>query len=435
MRNPVPVRTSTLIGLYLATLLAATASVPAQPQALLFSLARTTEVRSGHYRPVEPADVVRFEPDLSPQTHPFLTRQNLEAILGDVDRNGEFDDAPADIDALAWPGGTHRPSAYDLIFSFAAASTPLPGGTVRDGDLVRLLPGGSFQVFAAESVLSSVTGTSTIDVDAAALTATGELVLSFADDEVTTHPLLIQQNGGSSTLGDETILAWKPGTSDVRIVHTQAQVIQMVARATQKTLSSVVDVVGLAPDPANPGELLFTVASSAKGLVGAVFTTAGGGAYAYLNGKVLDGTGEWGLAAAPTLDALLLYPGGKDPLALEVDTERLPAPGSATADIRFHGAVPRGTVQFLLSYAGPPAPWSLPAPLNGVLFGYPAPGDPLFAGSLGDPRFRPGVDGDGRGVLRVGAGVHPAGFSVLIQAFDLSSYEVSEPVVIDLVKP
>ncbi|MBN2491551.1 MAG: hypothetical protein JXQ29_11945 [Planctomycetes bacterium] len=435
MRSPVPLRTLLSIGLCLAALLAGAEASQAQPQALLSSIARTTEVRSGRYRPVEPVDLVRFEPDLSQETYPFLTRQNLEAILGDVNRNGEFDDAPADIDALTWLGTTSRPSVYDLVLSFAAASTPLGGGVVLDGDLVRLQPGGSFLVVASEAEISSVTATRTIDVDAAAFLPSGELLLSFTEDEVTTHALLIQQNGGSSTLGDETILGWKPGTTEVRIVYTTADVIQMVSRATQKTISSVVNVVGLAPDPVNPGAVLFTVASTAKGLVGAVFTTAGGGAYAYVNGKVLDGTGEWGLGAAATLDALLTYAGGKDPLALEVEGKRLPAPGSGAAEVRFHGAVPQTTVQFVLSYAGPPAPWPLPSPLHGVLFGYPTPGDPLFGWSIADPRFRAVADAEGRGRLPLAPGAHPPGFSVLIQALDLASGEVSEPVVIDLVQP
>jgi len=409
---------------------------PAQPRSLLLSVSKPGETRSGRFRPLEPADLIRFQPGLSLETTPFLTRQNLDVLFGDLDKNGEFDDAPTNIDAVFCPSGSRRPSAYDLVVSFAAATTRAPGGkTVLDGDLIRLTPGGGITIVAAEAVLSSVTGTRTIDVDAATMTSSGELVFSFADDEETTHPLLVQQNGGVKKLGDETILAWKPGTSQVRIVHTQSAVIGFVSQATRKTLSSVVDVIGLAPDPVNPGELLFTVASTAKGLAGAVFTTAGGGSYASMNGQTLTGAGEWGLKAAPQIDALATYDGRSDPLSLELEGERLVSPGQIKTRLTVHGGVPSGTVQLFVTHATRPAPtpFLLGPPLNGVLFGYVTPGDPLLAASVHAPELKVGLDTTGRGSVRLDLSGLPPGFSFAIQAVDLSAYMVSEPQVIDLV--
>lgn len=432
--NPVPL--ILMLIFILAPGLASWSTTGAQPQVLVLSLAKAGEARSGVFQSYHPVDVLRFEPSLSKEAYPFLLRQNFEVFLGDADANNEFDDAPGNIDAMVSTAGSRRPRVYDFLFSFSAASTPFPGGTVLDGDLVRLQPEGGFQVFASEAVLSSVTGTRTIDIDAATLTSGGELVFSFTDNEVTTNPVLIQQNNNKSTLGDETLLGWMPGTTKVRVVHTPEALIAMVSRAAGKSLTSIVDVVGLSTDPLNPGHFLFTTASSAKGLAGAVFTTAGGGAYAALNNAILDGTGEWGLEATPVLDALSRYAGGKAPLCLEVLGERIVTPGNGTAEVRFHGAVPSGTVQLYLTCAGHPvpSPFPLPPPLNGVLHGYVTVGDPLLYASVLNPLLKVPVGLDGRGQVRLSPGNVLPGVSFLLQGVDLSSYEVSEPVVIDLVK-
>jgi hypothetical protein len=236
-------------------------------------------------------------------------------------------------------------------------------------------------------------------------------------------------------LGDETILGWKPGTSQVRILYTQSAVIGLVSQATRKSLSSVVDVVGLAPDPVNPGELLFTVGSTAKGLVGAVFTTAGGGSYASMNGQTLNGAGEWGLKAAPRIDALATYDGRSDPLGLELEGERLVSPGPIAARLTVHGGVPSGTAQLFVTHVARPAPtpFRLGPPLNGVLFGYVTPGDPLLIASVHAPELEVRLDTTGRGSVRLDLSGLPPGFSFVIQAVDLSAYSVSEPQVIDVV--
>jgi len=406
----------------------------AQPTALLLSLAKDSVAASGVFQTFQSVDLLRFEPNLSKEVFPFLSRQNLEVLLGDADNDGEFDDAPGNIDALTTKSFANRPSPYDLIFSFSAASTRFLEGTVLDGDLNQLLPGGKFHIFASEAVLSSITGTRTIDVDAATLSAAGELIFSFTDDEVTTNQILIQQNGNNNKLGDETILGWKPGTTQVRIVHTAQNVIAMVSKATGKSLTSIVDVVGLSVDPSNPGDLLFTTASSAKGLIGAVFTTAGGGSYAAINSVTLDGSNAWGLKESGVLDAITTYRGGKDPLCLELLGERILLPGPETPEIRTHGGVPRGTVQLYLTLATFPAPvpFDLPPPLNGVLNGYVTVGDPLMHQSVLTPALKVPIDGDGRGRVRLYPGSVAPGVSFVIQAVDLSSYEVSEPVVLDL---
>jgi len=420
----------------LAPGLAPRSTAGAQPQALVLSLAKASEARSGVFQSYHPVDVLRFEPGLSKEAYPFLLRQNFEVFLGDADANNEFDDAPGNIDAMASTAGSRRPSVYNFLFSFSAASTRFPGGKALDGDLIRFQPGGGFKVFAAEAVVSSVTGTRTIDIDAATLTSGGELIFSFTDNEITSNSILIQQNNFKTTLGDETLLGWMPGTTKVRVVHTAEALLAMVSKAAGKSLTSIVDVVGLTTDPMNPGHFLFTTASTAKGLAGAVFTTAGGGAYAVVNNTSLDGTGEWGLKAAPVLDALSKYAGGKDPLCLEVLGERIVTPGTGAAEVRFHGAVPSGTVQLYLTYAGHPVPrpFPLPPPLNGVLHGYVTAGDPLLFASVQNPLLKVPVGLDGRGQVRLSPGPVLPGVSFLLQGVDLSSYEVSEPVVIDLVK-
>jgi hypothetical protein len=422
-----------LLGL-LALVLPETAS--AQPVALLTSLGKANTLQSGRYLPLETASVLRFVPGTSLETAPFLTPQNLEVLMGDVDQDGEFNDAPSDVDAILSLRRNQRPTTHELIVSFSAASTRFREGPVLDGDLVTLMPDGSFQVFVSETVLCSVTGTRTIDVDAAALMPDGELLVSLTDDEVTTHPILIAQNNNESTLPDEMVIGWKPGTSQVRVVYTKEDVLAMVAKATGKNITTIVDLVGLAPDPNQAGHILFTVGSSAKGLAGAVFTSAGGGAYAVLNGQTQNGDNPWGLTATPALHALTYYLGGKDPLVLEVHGKRLVTPGQAMADVHVHGAAASGTVQIYVSYAtsSTPSPFPLPAPLNGVRYGYVVAGDPLFAASSTSPRLKVPVNAQGEGRLQLELGAIPPGQSFLLQAVDLSSYEVSEPVVIDLVK-
>lgn len=404
---------------------------------MLVSLARPGTLVSGAFPALHPAALLQFTPGRSQELRPWWLRQSLEVVVGDADGNGAFDDSPGNVDALTWLPGAGSRSVYDLLVSFSAASTRLPGGRVKDGDLVRLLPGGAHQVVVSEGTLASLTGTSTIDVDAAAFLPTGELVFSFADNEKTTHPELIRQNGGNALLGDETVLGWVPGTKKVRIVYTPAAVLSFVSTARGRKVSTVVDLVGLAPDPVHPGHLLFTVASRSTGLVGAVFTTAGGGAYARLNGRPLTGAGAWGLRQAATLDALTLLPPGGDGLHLFVRPETTPYHPAATVTVHVRGGVPGGSIQLFAAYAVRPAPrpFGITPPLGPIGLAYLTPGDPILLRSAAVPAFRLSLDMAGRAQATFPLGPHPAGVSFVLQGVDLSSYAVSPPVAVDVVRP
>jgi hypothetical protein len=429
-------RSLRLLVLSLVVLLVGLAAhAPAQtPSSILVSLAKTGELASGRYLPPGPTDLLGYTPGASTEVFPFVGRQSLDVIVGDVDRDGELDDAPLNVDAVTRLPGTGKPTIYDLMFSFVHASTKLEGGTVLDGDLVQLVPGGGFKVVVAEAVLASITGTRTIDVDAATVTAAGELIFSFTDDEATTSTILSQQYQGY-TLHDEAVLGWKVGTSQVRVVLTKTDVLKMVSKAVAKTLTSVVDLTGLAPDPTNAGELLFTVGSSANGLEGAVFTTAGGGAYASINNTKMDGASPLGLKSTPSLDALTVFAGGGAPLVIEAAPERLVTPTTASPEIRIRGATPGKPVQLFATFADRPAPtpFPLPAPITGAGHGYLSLSDPLLALCPQLPFLRPTADGKGEASVKLPIGGVPAGVSFVVQAVDLVTLEVSEPVAVDLV--
>ena len=73
----------------------------------------------------------------------------------------------------------------------------LPGGTpVLDGDVFLWNGTGQIDVQYPESLFESITGTSAVDVDAFTIDPSGTLYFSFADDETTTAPTLIAENGG-----------------------------------------------------------------------------------------------------------------------------------------------------------------------------------------------------------------------------------------------
>ena len=101
----------------LSTLVAALTASPAigQTDTLIVSVSKAVEVTSGQFAPFSPGALLRYEPARSIQPHPFVSGENLDVITGDVDANGEFDDAPANIDALTWNPTNRRPSWFKNI--------------------------------------------------------------------------------------------------------------------------------------------------------------------------------------------------------------------------------------------------------------------------------------------------------------------------------
>ena len=244
---------------------------------------------------------------------------------------------------------------------------------------------------------------------------------------------MIAANGNDPKLGDETIFAWKPGQPTARIVHTKAALIAMASAAVQQNLSSIVDVTGIALDPANPGEMLFTTGSSSRALGGKVFTTAGGGAIASMNNAPLDAQNAWGLDAQPVLDALEIYAQSKDAVGIRADVDRIVTPAATPLTVDCYGAAPGGTVQLFVSHARFPVqtPFAMPVGIGGLPFAFLTPGDPLFAQSANIPILRVPISITGVGAARIPVGQVPPGTSIILQGLDLTTLEATTPIAID----
>jgi hypothetical protein len=289
---------------------------------------------------------------------PAIPTEAWRALLGDRNGNGAYDDAPTDVDALhVRPGG----GIGAFLFSTTTTLT-FPGGvSVRDGDIFHFDPAGLVTIAYGEDLFANLTETSTIDVDGFAEGNLGEIYFSFAEDETTTNPALIAQNGNNPTLDEQTVFRLDAGAAEAVIHFTLTEVVDMFNQALGSSVSTVVDVSGLTPDPVNPGALLLTAGSTSATLRGTVISSANGGMPFQMAGQTVNPS-FLGLGSAISLDALATIPSTD----LHPVLRTLPMTGSSSSggpgSIVISGLHPSDLVQIAVTspVLPGPSPWTAP---------------------------------------------------------------------------
>lgn len=325
------------------------AGLPAQE--LVFSLSE--DPASG--LPWAPGDVLVYAPSMG--TRDLLPAQALAVLVRDADQNGIFDDAPSEVDAFTGSGGL----ATDWLLS-TTVTVSLPGsGSLLDGDVFRMNPDGALEVVHPEVFFEAITGCSGVDVDALAEEPSGTLYFSFADDETTVLSSLISQNGGTAVLDEQTVFRLDPGEAEADIHFTKSQAVGFFAQAFGGSPSSVVDITGLAPDPAGaPGDLLLTSASSSQSYEGRVVTSRSGGLPFQIGGIPVD-SASLGLGAATKLSALGFTVSPAHP-SLRVSTSVGSASSSTPETVTVQGLLPGEPVQLVITGPRMTSPWALVSP-------------------------------------------------------------------------
>ena len=413
-------------------------SVPARAQdhTLLFSTSGDATTAGGTYPDIDDEEIVALTWHGLADPAEFVSDFAWEAILGDIDGDGAFDDEPGELDALhiAVPAGV-RPTLFDAFVSFSATELVLGGTELRDGDVARLLPGGGADIFLDEATFETWTGTADVDVDAFTIDSAGDTFFSFADNEETAYESLIQQNGGDPVLPDGTIFVVRAGETSATILHTEAAVLELVRAALGVSNSSIGDLQGLAPDPVNPGELFFAISSTSSQLEGTIFSTRNGGVVARLNGTELRGSG-FGFDTEEALDALSIVPFTKDPVQIQMGTPDVPAGDAANVELIIRNGTPGGLARVLLSPAVLPLLAPTPdASLQGVGMFYVDTTSSLFRNSSIRRKFEVTLDSNGAASFRHPARPLPAGIQRIAQVIDLSTREISEAVIIEVISP
>jgi hypothetical protein len=250
---------------------------------------------------------VRPLPGLPYTARPFLPTSLQWYYVGDQDNDATYVDASVDgpggqIDAILVKNGITGPvTPRDVFFSIAATSANLPG--VLPSDVVRFAGQGTREVFLTEAQLMTATGGTSLNLDALAQSAAGDLFLSFS----LTEALSI----GSADDGDLLLIPASAITYDgagnvsaiaagsVQMVATQADLIAMVNTSGFRTsvgglVTTSFELSGLEIDPnggtflapANPTvtlpNLLFAWSDFSND--GALISTANGGSFGVVNG-------------------------------------------------------------------------------------------------------------------------------------------------------
>ncbi len=387
---------------------------------------------------------------------PFLPTSLAWYYLGDQDNDATYVDAATDgpgdtIDAILVKTGTVGPvSPRDVFFSIAATSADLPG--VATSDLVRFSGQGVREVFLTDAQLATATGGTSLNLDAIAQSAAGDLFFSFSLAETLTI--------GSVDDGDLLYVPASAITYDaagnvsaitansVQLAATEADLIAMVDASGFRTsvggqVTTSFELSALEMDPnggtfVSPANATLTLpnvlfAWSDFSNDGAIISTANGGSIAIVNGVPMgsavatqgdqlgwlpDSTGTNGPGA------LALVPLQPAALALQNYPRNLHTAGSGQTLLRFElsGGVPN---------AASAVAWSVESAVPGGTF-------PSIASPFGELAMSAPIvvdvlfhDGLGNAVSKwfVLATAPLSGLNVAAQALDLATFELSTPAV------
>ena len=447
-----------------ATILAAAGAAFAAAAPAQFTILMTAGTSDEHTLATDPfeVDLIRSDEiyEVRPQAgpaysaRPFLPTALQWYYVGDQDADGLYVDAATagpggDIDAIFVKAGTTGPvSPRDVFFSIAATSTNLPG--VATSDVVRFSGQGTREVFLTEVLLATATGGTSLNLDALAQSAAGDLFFSFSLTETLTL--------GSVDDGDVLMIPASAITYDVNgnvsaitadstvRVLTEADLIAMVNNSGFRTsvggqVTTSFELSGLEIDP-NGGTFTSTStpAMTLPNLLfvwndfsndGAIVSTANNGTIATINGVPMGSTvatqgdqlgwlpdstgtnGPGGLALVanqPVAYTLQSYP------------RNLHTSGSGQTLLRFElaGGTPNGASAVAWSVesavAGGTFP-SVPSPFGELALSAPVVVDLVFHDALGNAVSQWFV------LPTTGL----SGINVAAQALDLSTFELSTP--------
>jgi hypothetical protein len=385
---------------------------------------------------------------------PFLPTSLQWYYVGDQDNDALYVDAATDapggqIDEVFVRRGTTGPvSPRQVFFSIAAASANLPG--VLPSDVVRYSGQGVREVFLTEAQLMTATGGTSLNLDALAQSAAGDLFLSFAltetlsigsvdDGDVLMIPAAAITYDASGNVGTIT------GGSAVRVL-TEAQLIAMVNNSGFRTsvggqVTTAFELSGLELDP-NGGTFVTTGTPplTVPNLLfvwndfsndGAIVSTANNGSIAVINGVPMgSNVATQGLQLGWLPDStgtngpggLALIPLQPPEYTLQSYPRNLHTAGSGQTLLRFEiaGGTPNGASAVA---------WSVESAVAGGAF--PAMPSPFGELALSAPIVVDVVlhDGQGYAVTKwfVLATTGLAGLNVAAQALDLSTFELSTP--------
>ncbi len=389
--------------------------------------ASTSDLR---FPDIDDEEIVAFDPETG-EILPFLQDSNWRSLLGDADGDGRFNDVPAQVDAIAAMGGSVS-SAYDLLYSFTTDRTFLGGTVARDGDLVRLLPGGGAEIVVSEEDLRLALGTSSdIDLDAAAFEPDGTLLFSLDSSIVTSSAAIAAENGGSRVLPDETVFALPPAASRARVRLRDADVIAAVNRALGTSYASVIDVQGL--EVLDGGEILFTTGIFSGPGAGAIFTTAGGGRIAVAGGIPLDGP-AFQLGSPVDWNGLAIVAEPLRPLVLDTDLPVTSRSADGRISVRIAAGTPGGLARILATPVSRPVIAPTPeSALRGTGYIFVARTDPMYARSLSSPRTLLRLDSRGDAAVSFRLRPTTPAITLTLQAVDETSRAASHGIVVEIV--
>jgi hypothetical protein len=375
------------------------------PQAVI-SLTGTGELPAGS---IENNELVLL--DSSGGSRCFLNDQTLAFYLGDLNGDGLFD-LPGNLDALELvPQSIGSPLTAGMHFSLVSDQAGL-----LDGDVLRFDPDlagvGVYVVYSEALLVGAVDANDgNIDVDGIAFQPDGSLLFSLAEDEST----------GPNQLVVEDDAVWKlpAGSTTASVLYSAAEIDLLVENALGQA-ASIGDVKALEWEQ---GELLFTVQSPSSDDA-TIFSSAGGG-------SVWNGLAEssFGFTNAVEADALALYSGAPLPLA-DLDPPR--AQEGDPVQVLLSGLTPGQPYLLVAAYA--PIKGGSGLSLNG--FGVLAMDqtDPLFLLGLRNAPALMGVaDPAGQGIYLDVAPVRGGlGYDLVLQAVELPSHSISNPVVLEV---
>ena len=413
----------TVFALLVHTLL----SINCNAQRLAFTLKTNGSSTATGVASSVPGEVLQFE--AGEGTSHCLSEGAIALLVGDTDGNGTYDDGPVGINALTSPPGTTAGSS-GFWMSFRTSTTFLNGTTVLDGDVVQMEGPGAVTVIYPESLFEQITATTGIDIDALHVEDNGQILFSFADDELTSSNWLIQQNGGNPTLDECTLFRWTPGAQEAAVYLNRAALIALVNNAMGLNLSTVVDLTGVTRDSTSSGELLFTTGSANNAIEGWIFSTAGAGSVAAFSGQSLNPT-AFGFDELERLEALSMVPSEVPRLSLHINSP-IPTGAGAIASAWVIGATPFADVYLLASELGFPIPshQTLPSLFGAAAFLnlY----DQLLMLSLVSPLFRQQADAFGRADFTFATPFLPSGLHIVGQAWNPGAAILSWPFTVDI---
>ncbi len=394
----------------------------------------------------------------------WLTMSCQWAYLGDADNDGRYADdsveAPGDdtdsVFVKRFPSAPVGPLTQRDLYISKESSDGFAAGTIENGDVFRYIggPNGTLEVFVREDDLLVAIGqasTSDLNTDAICQSSTGDLFVSFADNELVNG---VNANDGSIIMIPASAIAYDGNFNVASItagsaikIAEEADMFTVVAASGMKTsvggtitASNVSELTALEIDP-NGGtwttplggqtvpNLLFAWQGFSND--GGIVSTAGGGSIATINGIAMGSTVattglQIGMLPTSTgifgMNGLAVIDAQANPFVSENHPRNLITSLPSYHRVEFSGATP-GAIVAVLGDVGPAVSGSA---LGSLVF---PPFGELFITSVEGVNLGSVVADTGGFANMVLILTSPTlvGLNVVFQGFDLSTFTLSAP--------